>query len=235
MGESGGGKSTCLRLLFRFYDVSQGSVNVDGHDIRRFKLAGYRNRIAVVPQDTILFNTSILENLQYAKPSASLEEIYEACRAASIHDSILSFPERYDTKVGERGLRLSGGEKQRVSREKPLLHAMQEYANMPKIAIARALLKDPQIILLDEATSSLDTHTEKQIQSALEAVTKGRTTVTVTHRLSTIVTSDQILVMDQGKIIERGTHVELLAKSGHYWEMWQKQTRTADPMAVSAT
>lgn len=160
VGESGSGKSTCLKLLFRFYDVNSGSISIDGHDIRSIKLESMRSHIGVVPQDTILFNTSILYNLQYAKPDAKLEEVYAACRAASIHDRILSFPEGYETKVGERGLRLSGGEKQRI-------------------AIARAILKDPKVLLLDEATASLDSHTEKQIQSALESVTKGRTTVTI--------------------------------------------------------
>ncbi|KAF1950195.1 hypothetical protein CC80DRAFT_529081 [Byssothecium circinans] len=204
VGESGSGKSTCLKLLFRFYDVSGGNIRIDGKDVRDLKLADYRKHIAVVPQDTILFNTTILYNLQYANPNASLEEVYAACRAASIHDRIMNFPEGYETKVGERGLRLSGGEKQRI-------------------AIARALLKDPHIMLLDEATASLDSHTEKQIQGALETATTGRSTITIAHRLSTITKSDQILVLKEGRIIERGTHGELLQLNGNYWNMWKKQ------------
>ncbi|KAJ4357163.1 uncharacterized protein N0V89_001738 [Didymosphaeria variabile] len=209
IGESGSGKSTCLKLLFRFYDVSSGSIQVDGHDIRSLKMLSYRRHIAVVPQETILFNASILYNLQYAKPDAALEEIYEACKAASIHDRITEFPEGYDTKVGERGLRLSGGERQRI-------------------AIARALLKDPQMILLDEATASLDSHTEKQIQGALEYATNGRTTMTIAHRLSTITDADQILVFHHGEIVERGTHEELIRKHGRYYDMWEKQTKKQD-------
>ncbi|KAF2179235.1 putative transport protein [Zopfia rhizophila CBS 207.26] len=207
VGESGSGKSTCLKLLFRFYDVTNGSIQIDEKDVRDLSVRSFRKHIGVVPQDTILFNTSILYNLQYAKPDATPEEVYQACRAASIHDRILSFPEGYETMVGERGLRLSGGEKQRI-------------------AIARAILKNPQIILLDEATASLDSHTEKQIQGALETVTKGRTTITIAHRLSTITKSDQILVLQQGQVVERGTHEELLVKGGRYREMWEKQTKT---------
>lgn len=162
-------------MLYRFYDVIDGSVVIDGLDIRNLKMSSFRKHIGVVPQDTVLFNTTIMYNLQYAKPDAAPEEVYEACRAASIHDRILSFPEAYETKVGERGLRLSGGEKQRVSYIANPLNV----ANTGKIAIARAILKNPQIILLDEATASLDSQTEQQIQGALESVTKGRTTITI--------------------------------------------------------
>ncbi|KAF2677302.1 hypothetical protein K458DRAFT_436767 [Lentithecium fluviatile CBS 122367] len=207
VGESGSGKSTLLKLLFRFYDVGSGSIKLDDGDIRDLKVQSARSHFGVVPQDTILFNTSILYNLQYAKPDATVEEVYTACKLASIHTRILSFPEGYETKVGERGLRLSGGEKQRI-------------------AIARAILKNPQIILLDEATASLDSHTEKQIQAALETVTKGRTTITIAHRLSTITKCDQILVLHQGRIIERGTHEQLLKLGGRYFEMWDKQTKS---------
>ncbi|KAF2276637.1 uncharacterized protein EI97DRAFT_432879 [Westerdykella ornata] len=209
VGESGSGKSTCLKLLFRFYDVSSGSIQIDGSDIRDVKLEDLRSHMGIVPQDTILFNTTILYNLQYAKPEATLEEVYDACRAASIHERILSFPEGYQTKVGERGLRLSGGEKQRI-------------------AIARAILKNPQIILLDEATASLDSHTEKQIQGALDRVTEGRTTITIAHRLSTITGCDQILVLHEGKLVEKGTHDELLRLRGRYFSMWEKQTRSTE-------
>ncbi|KAL1604777.1 hypothetical protein SLS60_004317 [Paraconiothyrium brasiliense] len=160
VGESGSGKSTCLKLLYRFYDVNEGSVEIDHEDVRNLKHRSFRKHIGVVPQDTILFNMTIMYNLKYARPDATDEDVYEACRAASIHHKILSFPDGYDTPVGERGLRLSGGEKQRI-------------------AIARAILKDPQIILLDEATASLDSQTEKQIQGALETVTRGRTTLTI--------------------------------------------------------
>ncbi|CAJ2511445.1 Uu.00g070700.m01.CDS01 [Anthostomella pinea] len=207
VGSSGSGKSTCLKLLFRFYDVNSGSVTVDGHDIRDLKLDGLRKHIGVVPQDTVLFNASIMYNLLYANPKASEADVYDAAKAANIHERILAFPDQYDTKVGERGLKLSGGERQRI-------------------AIARAILKNASILLLDEATASLDSHTERQIQDALETVTTGRTTITIAHRLSTITTSDQIVVLQKGKIVERGTHHELLELRGSYHSMWEKQTRT---------
>ncbi|KAJ4328737.1 hypothetical protein N0V84_000739 [Fusarium piperis] len=205
VGESGSGKSTCLKLLFRFYDVSDGSVTIDGHDLRDVTLDSLRKNIGVVPQDTVLFNATIMYNLLYASPHASETDIYAACKAANIHDRILGFPDGYETKVGERGLKLSGGERQRI-------------------AIARAILKDARILLLDEATASLDSHTERQIQDALERVTAGRTTITIAHRLSTITTSDQIVVLHKGNIVERGTHNELLALQGRYHAMWEKQT-----------
>ncbi|KPM37956.1 Heavy metal tolerance protein [Neonectria ditissima] len=205
VGESGSGKSTCLKLLFRFYDVSSGSVTIDGHDLKDLKVDSLRRNIGVVPQDTVLFNATIMYNLLYANPEASENDVYEACRAANIHDRIIAFPDGYETKVGERGLKLSGGERQRV-------------------AIARAILKDARILLLDEATASLDSHTERQIQDALQRVTAGRTTITIAHRLSTITTSDQILVLHKGNIVERGTHSELLALHGLYHAMWEKQT-----------
>ncbi|KAI0409941.1 hypothetical protein F4802DRAFT_542713 [Xylaria palmicola] len=207
VGESGSGKSTCLKLLFRFYDVGDGSITVDGHDIRDLKIDGLRKHIGVVPQDTVLFNATIMYNLLYADPKATEADVYEACKAANIHERIMAFPDQYNTKVGERGLKLSGGERQRV-------------------AIARAILKNARILLLDEATASLDSHTERQIQEALERVTAGRTTVTIAHRLSTIVNSDQIIVLNKGKVIERGTHSELLELKGSYHAMWEKQTAT---------
>ncbi|KAI8631408.1 hypothetical protein F5Y19DRAFT_423639 [Xylariaceae sp. FL1651] len=207
VGESGSGKSTCLKLLFRFYDVGGGSITLDGHDVRDLKIDGLRKHIGVVPQDTVLFNATIMYNLLYADPNASEKEVYEACKAANIHERIMAFPDQYNTKVGERGLKLSGGERQRV-------------------AIARAILKNARILLLDEATASLDSHTETQIQEALERVTAGRTTVTIAHRLSTIVNSDQIVVLHQGRVIETGTHSELLKLKGSYHAMWEKQTAT---------
>ncbi|KAI0975284.1 hypothetical protein F4678DRAFT_419844 [Xylaria arbuscula] len=207
VGESGSGKSTCLKLLFRFYDVGDGSVTVDGHDVRDLKINGLRKHIGVVPQDTVLFNATIMYNLLYADPKATEADVHEACKAANIHERIMNFPDQYNTKVGERGLKLSGGERQRI-------------------AIARAILKNARILLLDEATASLDSHTERQIQEALERVTAGRTTVTIAHRLSTIVDSDQIIVLHKGKVIERGTHNELLELGGSYHAMWEKQTAT---------
>ncbi|KAM0350726.1 hypothetical protein ACHAPU_003221 [Fusarium lateritium] len=205
VGESGSGKSTSLKLLFRFYDVTDGSVTIDGHDLRDLKLDSLRKNIGVVPQDTVLFNATIMYNLLYARPDATEEDVYEACKAANIHERVLNFPDGYETRVGERGLKLSGGERQRI-------------------AIARAILKDARILLLDEATASLDSHTERQIQDALERVTTGRTTITIAHRLSTITTSDQIIVLHKGEIAERGTHNELLALKGRYHAMWEKQT-----------
>ncbi|EFR00290.1 heavy metal tolerance protein [Nannizzia gypsea CBS 118893] len=206
VGESGSGKSTILKLLFRFYDVAGGSVKVDGMDVRDMTIASLRSHLGVVPQDAILFNDTVLYNLLYARPEATMEQVYEACRAASIHDRIMSFPDGYETKVGERGLRLSGGEKQRIT-------------------IARTFLRSPQILLLDEATASLDSQTERQIQGALEKIAKGRTSITIAHRLSTITKADQIIVLHQGRVVEKGTHTELLSANGMYSQMWEKQTK----------
>lgn len=206
VGESGGGKSTVFRLLFRFYDAGSGRILVDGHNVDDITIDSLRSNIGVVPQDTVLFNESIMYNLRYASPTVTEEEVYAACRAASIHDRILSFPDGYQTKVGERGLRLSGGEKQRV-------------------AIARTILKNPGIILLDEATAALDTETEEHIQGALSTLSEGRTMLVIAHRLSTITTADQILVLNNGQVVEKGNHEELLAMKGRYSSMWRKQIR----------
>ncbi len=206
VGESGGGKSTVFRLLFRFYNTQDGSIQVDGHDVQDVTIDSLRRHIGVVPQDTVLFNETLMYNLKYANPSCSEEDVFEACRAASIHEKILGFPDGYQTKVGERGLRLSGGEKQRV-------------------AIARTILKNPRIILLDEATAALDTETEQHIQTALATLSHGRTMLVIAHRLSTITTADQILVLHAGKVAESGTHEELLALKGRYANMWKKQIR----------
>ncbi|KAL8831896.1 MAG: hypothetical protein Q9191_000609 [Dirinaria sp. TL-2023a] len=206
VGESGGGKSTVFRLLFRFYNLDEGSIQIDSHDVKDITIDSLRRHIGVVPQDTVLFNETLMYNLKYANPSASDEQVYEACRAASIHEKILGFPDGYNARVGERGLKLSGGEKQRV-------------------AIARTILKDPRIILLDEATAALDSETEQHIQTALATLSHGRTTLVIAHRLSTITTADQILVLHAGKVAERGTHEELLSMKGRYANMWRKQIR----------
>ena len=204
VGSTGAGKSTISRLLFRFYEVTSGSVLFDGHDIREYRQADLRAAIGVVPQDTVLFNETIGYNIAYGRIGASLAEIEEAAKLARIHDFILSLPEGYETKVGERGLKLSGGEKQRI-------------------AIARTLLKDPRVLVLDEATSALDTHTEREIQTALQTVSAQRTTLIIAHRLSTIVDADEILVMEHGEIRERGTHTTLLEAGGRYATMWATQ------------
>ena len=206
VGESGGGKSTIFRLLFRFYNTANGSIQVDGHDVKELKIDALRRHIGVVPQDTVLFNETLMYNLKYASPTATDEEVYDACRAASIHEKILAFPDGYQARVGERGLKLSGGEKQRV-------------------AIARTVLKDPRIILLDEATAALDGVTEEHIQEALDKLSQDRTTLVIAHRLSTITTADQIVVLHAGKVVETGTHNELLSMKGRYANMWKKQIR----------
>ncbi|KAL4808930.1 hypothetical protein BDV18DRAFT_133521 [Aspergillus unguis] len=206
VGESGGGKSTVFRLLFRFYNAERGRMLIDGHDVEGVTIDSLRQHIGVVPQDTVLFNETLMYNLKYANPHATDEDVYEACRAASIHDKILSFPDGYNTKVGERGLRLSGGEKQRV-------------------AIARTIIKNPRIILLDEATAALDTETEEHIQGALSTLSQGRTMLVIAHRLSTITTADRILVLSEGQVKESGTHDQLLAMKGRYASMWRKQIR----------
>ena len=204
VGHSGSGKSTLARLLFRFYDVSAGCVLINGQDIRDVTQKSLRACIGIVPQDTVLFNDSIYYNIAYGRPSANREEVFEAARSAHIHDFIESLPNKYETTVGERGLKLSGGEKQRV-------------------AIARAILKNPIIIIFDEATSALDSRSERVIQTELKRVAKDRTTLTIAHRLSTIADADQILVMNEGRIIERGNHSELLALNGSYAHMWELQ------------
>jgi len=212
VGASGAGKSTISRILFRFYEIASGTVLVDGQDVRALTQKSVRQHIGVVPQDTVLFNDNIRYNIRYGRPSATDEEVEEAARLAQIHDFIEALPEGYDTEVGERGLKLSGGEKQRV-------------------AIARTILKNPSILLLDEATSALDSHTERDIQAALEQVSEGRTTIVIAHRLSTVITANEILVMDAGEIIERGTHNELLAKDGAYMAMWQRQQEATEAKA----
>ena len=190
VGPSGAGKSTISRLLFRFYDVAEGAVMIDGQDVRHVTQESVRAAIGIVPQDTVLFNDTVYYNIAYGRSGASLSEIEDAARLAAIHDFIMSTPDAYQTMVGERGLKLSGGEKQRV-------------------AIARAILKQPLIMLFDEATSALDTRIEKEIQEALAQVSRGRTTLVIAHRLSTVVDADEINVLDQGRIVERGTHNEL--------------------------
>ncbi|MCH4026307.1 MAG: ABC transporter ATP-binding protein/permease [Acetobacter fabarum] len=204
VGSTGAGKSTISRLLFRFYDTWSGAVLVDGHDVRSYRQADLRAAIGVVPQDTVLFNDSIGYNIAYGRLGATPEQVEEAARLAQIHDFIMTLPEGYETQVGERGLKLSGGEKQRV-------------------AIARTILKDPRVLVLDEATSALDTHTEKEIQAALKTVSAHRTTLVIAHRLSTVVDADEILVMGQGLVVERGTHAQLLAAQGQYAAMWAAQ------------
>ncbi|MCX8507717.1 MAG: ABC transporter ATP-binding protein/permease, partial [Rhodobacteraceae bacterium] len=214
VGPSGSGKSTIGRLLFRFYDVTGGRFLIDGQDLRDITQDSLHQQIGVVPQDTVLFNDTIHYNIAYGRPEASHEELIAAARAAKIHDFIMSLPEGYYTKVGERGLKLSGGEKQRVG-------------------IARTILKNPPILLLDEATSALDTQTERDIQESLAAMGKGRTVITIAHRLSTIADVDQIVVLEAGRIVEQGRHEALLAQAGRYAAMWERQSAEGDAADVS--
>ncbi|MBT4494950.1 MAG: ABC transporter ATP-binding protein/permease [Gammaproteobacteria bacterium] len=209
VGPSGAGKSTLSRLLFRFYGANAGKILIDGQDISDITQDSLRHAVGIVPQDTVLFNDSIQYNIRYGKPDATDEEVETAARLASIHEFIVSQPNGYQTRVGERGLKLSGGEKQRV-------------------AIARTILKNPAVLVLDEATSALDIKTERDIQAALTEVSRNRTTLVIAHRLSTIVNADEILVLSKGEIIERGTHMELVVASGTYAEMWRRQKEAAD-------
>ena len=210
VGPTGAGKSTISRLLFRFYDVTSGAVQVDGRDIRDYTQASLRAAIGVVPQDTVLFNDTIRYNIAYGRPDATQEQIEHAARVAQVHEFVLRMPDGYDTKVGERGLKLSGGEKQRV-------------------AIARTVLKDPRILILDEATSALDSRTERDIDAALRAVSGGRTTLVIAHRLSTVVDADEIIVLVDGRIAERGSHRELVSQGGVFARMWELQAQQAEP------
>ena len=215
VGASGAGKSTLARLLFRFYDVNQGSITIDGQDIREVTQDSLRSAIGVVPQDTVLFNDTLFRNLAYGRPDASEEEVYRAARMAHLEQFIHSLPDGYNTQVGERGLKLSGGEKQRV-------------------AIARVLLKNPPLLILDEATSSLDSLSEQAILGALKEVSRQRTSLVIAHRLSTTRDADTILVMDGGCIVESGNHVELLGQKGHYARLWEQQHRIGDDVVRQA-
>ncbi|MEO7055978.1 MAG: ABC transporter ATP-binding protein/permease, partial [Caldimonas sp.] len=212
VGPSGSGKSTLARLMFRFYDVQAGSVSIDSQDIRSVTQKSLRESIGIVPQDTVLFNDTVEYNIAYGRTGASRAEVEGAARSAHIHAFITSTPKGYDTMVGERGLKLSGGEKQRV-------------------AIARTLLKNPPIMIFDEATSALDSANERAIQAELQGVAKNRTALVIAHRLSTVVDAHQILVMEAGRIVERGNHAELVARDGRYAQMWQLQQSSAETVA----
>jgi len=214
VGHSGSGKSTLARLLYRFYDVSGGALRINGSDIRDLKQASLRAAIGIVPQDTVLFNDTIRYNIHYGRPDANDEEVVEAARAAHIHEFIESLPDKYEARVGERGLKLSGGEKQRV-------------------AIARAILKNPGILIFDEATSALDSETEQAIQAELDRIARGHTTLVIAHRLSTIMDADQIIVLDAGRIVERGTHRDLLEMDGAYAQMWALQQQEQQLAALA--
>ena len=208
VGSSGSGKSTISRLLYRFYDVTNGSIFIDGQDIRSIAQNSLRNAIGIVPQDTVLFNDSVYYNISYGRPNASPSEIEEAARLSAIHEFINNAPDGYNTRVGERGLKLSGGEKQRV-------------------AIARTVLKNPKILIFDEATSALDTGTEREIQKSIKNISANRTVLVIAHRLSTVIDADEILVLEQGTIVERGTHLKLIANKGRYAKMWDRQQEAA--------
>jgi len=215
VGPSGAGKSTLSRLLFRFYDPQSGRITIDGQDIARVSQTSLRRAIGIVPQDSVLFNDTIGYNIAYGKDGATQAEVEAAARGAAIHDFIVSLPDGYDTRVGERGLKLSGGEKQRV-------------------AIARTLLKDPPILILDEATSALDSRTEAAIQDTIRTIERGRTSIVIAHRLSTVVDADQIVVLDAGQVAERGTHAELLRRGGLYADMWTRQQSEREEEAQAA-
>jgi len=214
VGHSGSGKSTLSRLLFRFYDINDGQISIDGQDLRDVTQASLRRSIGIVPQDTVLFNDTIEYNIRYGKPDASKEEVVAAAKAAYIHDFIETLPDGYETMVGERGLKLSGGEKQRV-------------------AIARTVLKNPAILIFDEATSALDSKAEQAIQAQLKEIARNRTTLVIAHRLSTIADAAQILVLEHGRIVERGTHAQLLAANGAYAQMWERQQARPDEVDAS--
>ncbi len=214
VGHSGSGKSTLARLLYRFYDIGSGAIRIDGQDIRELEQDSVRAAIGIVPQDTVLFNDTVRYNIRYGRPAASDGEVEAAAQAAHIHDFIVSLPDGYETSVGERGLKLSGGEKQRV-------------------AIARALLKNPAILIFDEATSALDSASEKAIQAELDRIAIGRTTLIIAHRLSTVMDANEILVMDRGNIVERGSHAHLIGLNGHYAAMWRLQQQSREATTVS--
>ncbi|GFP97361.1 ABC transporter b family member 25 mitochondrial [Phtheirospermum japonicum] len=209
VGTSGSGKSTILRLLFRFFDTHSGRIKIDGQDIRTLTLESLRQSIGVVPQDTVLFNDTIFHNIHYGRLSATEEEVYGAARQAAIHDTIMNFPEKYSTVVGERGLKLSGGEKQRV-------------------ALARTFLKAPPILFCDEATSALDSTTEAEILNALKSLANNRTAIFIAHRLTTAMQCDEIIVLESGRVVEQGPHDVLLSKSGRYSQLWSQQNSTVD-------
>ncbi len=209
VGPSGGGKSTLARLLFRFYDTDAGAITIDGQDLREVTQLSLRQAIGVVPQDTVLFNDTLHYNIAYGRPEATTAEIEQAARLARLDDFVRRLPDGYQTRVGERGLKLSGGEKQRA-------------------AIARVILKRPRLLIFDEATSALDSHTEQEIQASLLEVSARRSTLVIAHRLSTVVEADEILVLDGGRIIERGRHMALLAADGPYAAMWRRQRQAAE-------
>jgi len=215
VGPTGAGKSTISRLLFRFYDATGGRVLLDGQDVRDVTQESLRHAIGVVPQDTVLFNDTIRYNIAYGRPGATDEEVEQAARLAQVHDFVVRLPEGYATRVGERGLKLSGGEKQRV-------------------AIARTILKNPRVLILDEATSALDTRTEQEIQAALRDISRDRTTLVIAHRLSTVVEADEILVLQDGLVAERGNHGSLIAKGGLYAEMWRRQSEAVAAAEAAA-
>ncbi|KAJ3497618.1 hypothetical protein NLG97_g1769 [Lecanicillium saksenae] len=213
VGETGSGKSTILKLLYRFYDVTKGSITIDGQDLRNITLDSLRDSLGAVPQDPSVFDQTIMENLLYARPFATEQDVFEACRLAHIHDQIMSFPDGYRSRIGERGVRLSGGELQRL-------------------AIARVLIRRPRIVVLDEATSAVDSETEASVQQAIQALSEGRTVFTIAHRLSTVVAADRILVVHKGEIVESGTHRELLGRNGRYANLWKIQTAANNPVLM---